>query len=261
MRLDPRRAWRVGRQRRLERRMAGPRLLRAFADAYPRALFAEVGANDGEQHDLLRPLILSQPWRGIIVEPVPYVFERLKRNYRDRPGLALENVAIGPQDGRRTFYHLAEVEDPSREGLPNWYDGIGSFSRKEVLSHERHIPDVESRLVETEVQCLTLETLCRRNGVDRLDLLLIDTEGYDWEIIRHIDFAAWMPRLLVYEHYHLGPEERRNCREHVRRLGYETMEEHFDTFCLDPRLDDRLTRVLRRLKPAVPGVAAYEEAA
>jgi hypothetical protein len=68
-----------------------------------------------------------------------------------------------------------------------------------------------------------------------------------------------MPRVLVYEHYHLGPEDRRDCREYLRRVGYETMEEHFDTFCLDASREDRLTRVWRRLEPAIPGVTSYEE--
>jgi FkbM family methyltransferase len=261
VRLDPRRAWRAGRRRRLKRRMAGPRLLRAFAGAYREAVFAEIGANDGEQHDFLRPLILSRRWRGVIVEPVPYVFKRLEHNYRDQPGVTLENVAVGAIDGRLPFYHLAEVEDPGGEGLPRWYDGIGSFSRDEVLSHARYIPNIESRLVETEVPCVTFQTLCERNGVERLDLLLIDAEGHDWEIIRNIDFEARMPRLLVYEHYHLGPQERRACREHLRGIGYEAMEEHFDTFCLDARPDDGLTRLWHRLEPAVPGIGAYEDGA
>jgi FkbM family methyltransferase len=240
--------------------MAGPRLLRAFADEYPQAVFVEIGANDGEMWDSLRPLVLSRPWRGVVVEPVPYLFERLRRNYAEREELALENVAVAGEDGRRPFYYVAEVDDPVREGLPSWYHGIGSFSREEVLSHERHIPDLEARIVATEVPCVSFETLCRRNGLDDVNLLLIDAEGYDWEVIRTVDFAARMPRLLVYEHYHLDPDERRACREHVERAGYETMEEHFDTFCVDPRPDDGLTRAWRSLEPAFPGVAAYEEA-
>jgi FkbM family methyltransferase len=261
VRLDPRRARQALRRRALERRMAGPRLLRAFADTYEEAAFVEIGANDGEQHDFLRPLILTRRWRGVIVEPVPYVFERLERNYRDQPSVTLENVAVGATDGRQPFYHLAEVEHPESEGLPRWYDGIGSFSRDAVLSHARHIPDIESRLVVTEVPCSTLQTLCERNGLERLDLLLIDAEGHEWEIVRSSDLQARKPRLLVYEHYHLTPDERSACREHLRGLGYEAMEEHFDTFCLDTRRDDALTRLWRRLEPAVPGVAAYEEVA
>ena len=239
--------------------MAGPRLVRAFAEGYPRAVFAEIGANDGEQHDFLRPLVMTHEWRGVVAEPVPYVFDRLAESYRARPGIALENVAVGAADATLPFFHLAEVDDHRREGLPRWYDGIGSFSREEVLSHSPHIPDIAARLVATEVPCLTLDTLLTRNGLERLDLLVIDTEGHDWEIIRHADLRGWMPRLLIYEHYHLGAGDRRDCRLHLEGLGYETMEEHFDTFCLDPEPDDALTGSWRRMAAAVPGVAAYEE--
>jgi hypothetical protein len=38
------------------------------------------------------------------------------------------------------------------------------------------------------------------------------------------------------------------------------MEEHFDTFCLAPTPVDPLVDAWRRVEPAVPGVAAYEEA-
>ncbi len=39
--------WQRFRHRRQLARMAGPRLLAAFADAYPEAVFVEIGANDG----------------------------------------------------------------------------------------------------------------------------------------------------------------------------------------------------------------------
>ena len=252
-------AWRGLRHRRLRQRMAGPRLLRAFADAYPDAWFAEIGANDGDQHDFLRPLIAKGRWRGLVVEPVPYVFERLKANYGDSEQLILENVAVGDRDGRQRFYHLAQVQDHRAEGLPRWYDGIGSFSREEVLSHAEHIPDIEDRLVETEVPVATLETLCRRNGVEHLDLLLVDTEGYDWEVLRTVDLEALSPRVVIYEHYHLSAEDSGAAQADMKEHGYGAMEEHFDTFCLRAGIDDRLARTWGRLKPAVPGVAAYEE--
>jgi FkbM family methyltransferase len=261
MRLAPRDLLRHARRRRQERRMAGPRLVKGFAEAHPSAVFVQIGANDGEQHDFLRPYILRLPWHGVIVEPVPYVFERLARSYAGQDGIVLENVAIAAVDGPQPFHHLAEAADHAREGLPRWYDGIGSLSRENVVAHAPHIPDIEQRIVTTDVSAVTFETLCDRNGLESLDLLLIDTEGYDWEIIRQVDLATRGPRLLVYEHYHLDAGDRRGAREHLHRAGYETMEEHFDTFCLDTSRDDGLTRLWRRLEPAVPGVAAYEEAA
>jgi hypothetical protein len=113
--------------------------------------------------------------------------------------------------------------------------------------------------VRTEVPVLTLESLCRRHDVERIDLLVIDTEGYDHEILKSIELERRHPRLAIYEHYHLPAAERAACRELVREAGYEAMEEGFDTFCLDARTDDGLTREWRRLRPAVPGVYAEDE--
>jgi hypothetical protein len=66
--------WARARHRRLLARLAGPRLLAAFADAYPEAAFVEIGSNDGEQHDHLRRHIREHRWRGLMVEPVPYFY-------------------------------------------------------------------------------------------------------------------------------------------------------------------------------------------
>jgi FkbM family methyltransferase len=112
-------------RRRFERRLALPRLLRAFADVHPEAVFVEIGSNDGEQHDHLRPFILSRRWSGVMVEPVPYVFERLQRNYAGIDRVRLENAAIATQDGHLPFFHLVDATPEERAQLPDWYDGIG----------------------------------------------------------------------------------------------------------------------------------------
>jgi FkbM family methyltransferase len=195
-----------------------------------------------------------------MVEPVPYVFERLRRNYAEVAGVVTENVAVADRDGELPFYHLIEPDPAERDGLPSWYDGIGSFSREAVLGHQEHIPDVADRIVQTDVPALTFESLRARHGIERVDLVLVDTEGYDWEIIRNIDLAASKPRLVVYEHFHLSREDRAACRAHLGDFGYETMEEGFDTFCLDVSVADRLTDLWKGLRPAVRGVAASDEA-
>jgi FkbM family methyltransferase len=254
-----RRLWGAVLQRRVQRRLAGPRLLRAFAAAYPDAYFVEIGSNDGEQHDHLRPLILAHPWRGIMVEPVPYVFERLRSNYAplaDR--VALEPAAIGARDGRAPFFHLAQAAEG--EAVPGWYDGIGSFSREAVLSHSAKIPGLEERLVASDVDVLSFDSLLARHGGREPDLVVIDAEGHDHEIVGSIDLEAHRPRLLVYEHFHLSQEDRAATRARVEEAGWETMEEGFDTWCLDPRPGDRLTAFWRELEPGVPGSSVHDEA-
>jgi len=237
--------WRFG------RRLAGRNLLRAFAAAYPEAFFVEIGANDGDQGDPLRPYILSEPWRGIMVEPVPHVFERLRRNYAGLDRVAVENAAIADRDGRLPFFHLAPLAGADLERVPEWYEKVGSLSREQVLSHRDEIPDVERLIVRSEIPCMTFESLCRKHGADMVDLLLIDAEGHDYEIVKQLDLEARRPRVLIYEHIHLPPDQRAECRALLERHGYETKEEFLDTWCLDTRWDDRLTRRWRRSRDLV----------
>jgi FkbM family methyltransferase len=245
------------RQERLQRRLVGPRLLRAFAAAVPDPFFVEIGANDGDQHDHLRDLIEAHAWAGIMVEPVPYIFERLRLNYGDRPEVALENAAIGERDGTSPFFYVSEptAEDAAR--LPDWYDGIGSFDRDTLMRHAADIPDLEHRIESASVPCVSFDSLCRKHRVERIDLLVIDAEGYDARLVSSIDLERWRPRMLVYEHFHLEPQERERCRSGLEWAGYKTVEEGFDTWCVDPA-GDRLTRLARRARPPVGGISVHD---
>jgi len=209
-------------------------LLDTLAELRPDAFFVQIGSHDGQQQDPLRDLVLRGGWSGIMVEPVPYVFERLRRNYGHLPGLALENVAVGSEDGEVPFYHLADTEGAGREGLPIWFDALGSLRKEVVLAHERFIPDIERRLVETRVPCVTFDSLCRRHAVDEIDLLHTDTEGYDYEILRTVDFDRYRPKLIIYESVHQDAAEKAACEDHLRSAGYDTTRYGLDTWAINP---------------------------
>jgi FkbM family methyltransferase len=220
------------------KRRPGPRhrmmpLLEAFASIREEAFFVQIGANDGEQQDPLRDLILRHRWAGIMVEPVPYVFERLRKNYSHLTRIKLENVAVGAEDGTVPFYHLAYTDDAGRPGLPSWFDALGSLNKDVVTAHKTFIPDIDDRLVETMVPSLTFDSLCRRHDVEAIDLLLTDTEGYDYEILRRIDFDRIRPKLIIYESWHLDEDDRKACAAHLSKFGYETIEYGLDTWCLN----------------------------
>jgi FkbM family methyltransferase len=240
---------------------AAPQILRAFADAYPKAVFIEIGANDGVQHDHLRPFIVSFPWRGVMVEPLPWVFEHLCSNYRGQEGVALENAAITGADGQVPFYYAAApAEERGQDDRPIWSDTIGSLSRAEVektidgargfVAHGPgvHIPGIGSRIERTEVPSLTFESLCRKHRILELDLLLIDAQGHDYEIIKGIDFERHRPRLLIYESITFSAGEREQSRAYLEGLGYQTMDEGIDTWCHDPRSGDSLARCWRSVR-------------
>jgi FkbM family methyltransferase len=178
--------------------------------------FVQIGANDGVTHDRLNAFILDGDWAGILVEPVPYYFQKLQRTYAGRPKLLLENVAIATAESTRDIYRV-------REGvthLPAWVNGIASLDRQVLLNHKWAIPNIEDYIVTDQIHCVTLASVLRRHKVAHIDLLAIDTEGHDYEVIKQVDFHACKPRVITYEHKHLSKADRKDCEALLRRHDY-----------------------------------------
>lgn len=81
------------------------------------------------------------------------------------------------------------------------------------------------------VQCTTLHQLLDRHDVTQLDLLQIDTEGYDSEILRTLDFTRIRPRFVNYERVLLQGDEPA-CRALLKAAGYILRDWGQDTLCI-----------------------------
>ena len=207
-----------------------PAIIHAYARTNPQARFVQIGAHDGTQLDPLRDAILTTEWRGVMVEPLPFVFERLAERYARHPRISLENVAIGESDGSLPFHYI-----PEAEGLWRWYDALGSFRREVVLSHESFIPDVADRIRTVPVDCVTFDTLCARHDIDTIDLVQIDTEGYDARVLASIDLGRYRPSIVMFEHLHLPPDEKDAATARLVDSGYSLVEDAMDVIAIDDR--------------------------
>jgi hypothetical protein len=56
-------------------------------------------------------------------------------------------------------------------------------------------------------------------------VLVIDTEGFDYQIIRQVDFKRIHPDIIVYEHKHLSRQDALACRQLLQKQGY-ALEKH-----------------------------------
>ena len=178
--------------------------------------FIQVGAHDGKSNDSVYPFAREIGWNGILIEPVPYLFDRLVENYRGTSGIAFENAALAEHNGRKCFYRLRETAD----ALPFWYDKIGSLNLEIVLRHRSVIPNIDDYLVQEEVECLTFNSLVARHKVDKIDLIFIDTEGYDLNILKMIDLSRFRPKLIIYEQELLSPSDKVTAHRLLRSYGY-----------------------------------------
>ena len=196
--------------------------------------FVQIGSNDGLQGDPLNKLIRTNPtWRGIFVEPVPSLFARLKNNYPSDGSFAFENVAVAEDHSEKSFYFVSDsAKTELGDKLPFWYDQLGSFDKNHILSHLEGI--LESYIVEAKVRCLPLDALLAKHNVRKLDLLHIDAEGYDFKILRQLNFDKYQPGIILFEFKHLSDTEKREACSTLRSHGYRLRFENGD--CLAQRL-------------------------
>lgn len=190
--------------------------------------FLQIGGNDGFIKDPIFKFVKKYPWKGIIVEPQQEVFEKkLKRTYRNEKKVKLENVAIADQSGKRKLWKLA-VSDS------RWATGLATFNKETLIYQiERNyvsdrlkregkpVPEnTEDYLTYEEVDCMTIHDLLDKHQMDHLDLLQIDTEGYDFEIIKTIDFSRLKPGMISFESEHLSESDQIACRKLLEEQGY-----------------------------------------
>ena len=185
--------------------------------------FVQVGSNDAGYGDPLFDRVAAHDgWRGLLVEPVPSVHERLRRRYGELPDAAarfrFEQAAVTTEDGTRTFHHVdpAAADDPDLD-LPVWWDQLSGFDRGHIV---RMLPQVEPYVRAQPLPCVSFASLCAKHGIEGFDLLHIDTEGHDWSILRQVDLARHRPQVVVFEHKHLAAGEEAAALRHLRRHGY-----------------------------------------
>ena len=70
------------------------------------------------------------------------------------------------------------------------------------------------------VMCETLPTVLRRNHVTSIDVVQIDTEGYDFHVLKQLDFKKYRPFVIRIEWEHLPPKEKRSATKLLRGEEY-----------------------------------------
>jgi FkbM family methyltransferase len=179
----------------------------------------QIGAYDGIANDPLAEALELHGWQGILVEPQREPFKTLEKRYGGNPNIRLFNVAVAEEDGSRNLYSIGPSE-------------LASFDKAHVVKHVHH-GDV-ALIREERVECWTFETLFDRAGIERVDVLQIDAEGYDLELLRLFDIPRRVPSIVNYEHLHLSRSDRNRAADLLISNGYRLAMGRFDTVAYRP---------------------------
>lgn len=156
-------------------------LQQLIADEMPRIL-VDIGAHDGVCGSNSRAL-LEQGWRGLLVEPLPKVFERLKENSSKFANVSLVHAACSDRTG------IASI----RVGRDGALGQMSTFSQDPQV-----VANLSDQVI--EVQTATLPSLLETHNIpDNFGVLLVDTEGWDLTVLQGLIHTHARPRIIVTE--------------------------------------------------------------
>jgi FkbM family methyltransferase len=159
--------------------------------------FMQIGANDGVMNDPIYQFLMSNKdvVSGYVLEPLPDIFEKLVENYKNIPAVKPFNLAIHTSESEMI---LNRVRADRAAEIPAFARGIASFDPNHWKKTEI-VPNADY-MEQVKVSCVSFSVFIKSNAIDNLDLLLLDTEGYDYDILMSIDFENIKPKIIRFEH-------------------------------------------------------------
>ncbi|MFN2354375.1 MAG: FkbM family methyltransferase [Desulfopila sp.] len=168
-------------------------------------VFLDVGANDGVSINNSLYFEKHYDWTGIAVEPVAYIFKKLKANRKCH----VVQGCVSHRQGPAKFIQLI--------GDANMFSTLKShntgLTARRVRKRQKR---QNSELKEIEVECFTISDLTRKFGYKNVDFLSLDTEGGELEILKSIDFAETPITAISVENNWRTP----HIRNYLEECGY-----------------------------------------
>jgi FkbM family methyltransferase len=147
--------------------------------------FVEAGAGDGYRLSNTYFLERWRDWSGVLVEPIPELAEACRR---ERPRSQVFSCAlVSPEDAGETVeLHYADlmsgIAGSTRAGEPVEATSLTWYPPARVSAPTR-----------------TLSEVLGEAGVQEVDFLSLDVEGYEANVLRGLDFTRHTPRLMLIE--------------------------------------------------------------
>lgn len=149
--------------------------MQQITKSQPSIVVFDVGANVGQTIDSFRRIIAHPKLHAF--EPGQQAFEELQDTYSGIPDLYLNNCALGAEPGVMEF-------------IENTEPTMSSFLEPSVACWGA----IKQRV---QVNVKTIDGYCADLGVDAIDILKLDTQGFDLKVIKGAN------RLLTRNKIHL----------------------------------------------------------
>ena len=165
--------------------------------------FLEIGAYNGKDFDGLYRYTHNNNWTGIFVEPIPEYFQQLKLNFQNIENKFFENSAITEEDGNYDIMRIV--------GDNKWTKGSSSLLPNKINKKYKYYKEL--------IKGISFNSLVKKYNIKKIDVLQIDTEGYDLIILKQI-IPTFKPKFISIEQYNLSYPDKMEVKKILKKEGY-----------------------------------------
>lgn len=171
----------------------------------------QIGAN--RAYDNLTNIVMSyrpdEIKSLIIVEPFDLHNNSISSCYKNYfNSLHIENIVVSPtllhDKTIKIWYHPSDLNHNNAAEL-------ASLNKQHAINIRSHYDANDMKFI--ECNAININELFDKYNLDNIDILYIDTEGFDDQIIYCIDFHKYTIKKLYYENLHIDKYKLRNFLE------------------------------------------------
>ena len=137
----------------------------------------------------------------LLVEPVPHNISAIKENLKEFKNVHLEPVAVASVRETKDFFFVKATSINKLK--KHWASGIGSFNKNHLLNHRtKRFLIEEDDIDKIPIKTVKYEDLIEKYSITEIDKILIDIEGYEYEILRDMDLKKVRINSILFEYKH-----------------------------------------------------------
>jgi len=149
-------------------------IIKRFVSSNP--VIFDVGANKGQSIDRFKNKFKNATIHSF--EPVKSEFQIIKEKFFEEKNIILNNIALGEKQETKKLNVTAGTGNSSFNKINPETKWLQTRSRQYNTSESEYVTRIENVKIET------LDDYCKKNNIEKIDLLKIDTQGYEDKVLQ-----------------------------------------------------------------------------
>lgn len=150
-------------------------------------IFVDVGAYCGENGGISNTIkIAKKGAKGILIEPLDIRMGYIKHAFKGCDVYYEKCICLNKDDNEKKFFIKADTS-------------LNLVSEDGILKEDID-KNVENSEIDSFINCTTVNSLMKKNNLDKINFLSIDVEGAELLVLEGIDFNKYSPDIICIEY-------------------------------------------------------------